>query len=111
MTTASAIGTLFIFEGRVRAVAGCLAENDNALVLMTVVCSVLREPPCKCGCYAGSCKSSCRSVDIDIAICSSVCPSVRDVPALDENDLHICQVLGSQVSVILATYVTAFLRH
>jgi len=25
---------------------------------------------------------------------------------------HIsCQVLGSQVSVILATYVTAFLRH
>jgi len=23
----------------------------------------------------------------------------------------ICQVLGSQVSVILATYVTAFLRH
>ena len=24
---------------------------------------------------------------------------------------HHCQVLGSQVSVILATYVTAFLRH
>ena len=23
----------------------------------------------------------------------------------------VCQVLGSQVSVILATYVTAFLRH
>ena len=29
-----------VMQGRVRAVAGCLAENDNALVLLTVVFSV-----------------------------------------------------------------------
>jgi len=29
-----------VMQGRVRAVAGCLAENDNASVLLTVVFSV-----------------------------------------------------------------------